>query len=114
MIYCRDEDRWLLGETIDKLNRWVHYFEQLLNEEVETEKQTSNYQQESGIPAEILKHGGVELCKSLHNLVLKIWKEENMPEQWSRAVICSIFKKGNKTLCENYRGIPLFEVTYKS
>lgn len=27
-----------------------------------------------------------------------------MPEPWNNAVICSIFKKSYKTLCNNYRG----------
>ncbi|XP_063914263.1 uncharacterized protein LOC135130772 [Zophobas morio] len=36
-----------------------------------------------------------------------------MPEQWSEAVLCPIFKKGDITKCENYRGIALLDVTYK-
>ncbi|RYA71702.1 hypothetical protein DD592_26400 [Enterobacter cloacae complex sp. 2DZ2F20B] len=36
-----------------------------------------------------------------------------MPEQWSEAVLCPVFKKGDITKCENYRGIALLDVTYK-
>lgn len=30
IIYCRDEERQLLWETKDKLDRWARYFKQLL------------------------------------------------------------------------------------
>jgi sorting nexin-29 len=36
-----------------------------------------------------------------------------MPEEWSIAVLCPIHKKGNKSDCENYRGIALLGVMYK-
>jgi hypothetical protein len=36
-----------------------------------------------------------------------------MPQQWRNAIICLIQKKGDRTNCENYRGISLLDVTYK-
>ena len=32
---------------------------------------------------------------------------EAMPEDWKRGVICLLFKKGDNTVCDNYRGIAL-------
>src|SRR5664279_4199047 len=34
-------------------------------------------------------------------------KKKKIPEDWSRAVVVPIFKKKDKTVCDNYRGISL-------
>ena len=36
-----------------------------------------------------------------------------MPEEWKEAIIVPIYKKGDKTDCNNYRGISQFPTTYK-
>jgi hypothetical protein len=36
-----------------------------------------------------------------------------IPDEWTREVICPIFKKANKWDCNNYRGISLLNVAYK-
>ena len=34
-----------------------------------------------GIPAEVYKHGGRALVRHLHRLFLKIWKNEEVPQE---------------------------------
>lgn len=66
-----------------------------------------------GIPGEVLKEGGPYLLNHIHALLLKIWEEEKIPAQLRDALIVSIFKKGDKADCRNYRGISLLSTTGK-
>jgi len=43
----------------------------------------------------------------------KIWKDEHLPTTWNEAVIIPLHKKGDKTKCENYRGIFFLNSAYK-
>ena len=66
-----------------------------------------------GIPAEVYKHGGTTLVHHLHRLFLKIWDNEEIPQELKDAAIVTIFKKGSRTECGNYRGISLLSVAGK-
>ena len=65
------------------------------------------------IPAELFKFGGDSLADHLHQIIDKIWTEETWIEQWNNSWINPIHKKGEKTLCSNYRGISILNVAYK-
>ena len=49
----------------------------------------------------------------IHKLITSIWKKEKPPEEWKELIIVPIHKKGDKTDCNNYRGISLEPTTYK-
>ena len=66
-----------------------------------------------GIPAEVYKHGGTTLMHHLHRLFLKIWDNEEVPQELKDASIVTIVKKGSRTECGNYRGIYLLSVAGK-
>jgi hypothetical protein len=61
------------------------------------------------IPAELIQTGGIALHSEIHKLINCIWNKEEFPEQWKE----SIYKKGDKTDCSNYRGISLLSTSYK-
>jgi hypothetical protein len=65
------------------------------------------------IPAELIKAGGETLCSEIHRLICSIWNKEELPQQWKESTGIPIHKKGDKTDCNNYRGISLLSTAYK-
>jgi hypothetical protein len=57
------------------------------------------------IPAELIQAEGNTLRSEIHKLINCILNKEELPEQWMESIILSIYKKGDKTDCRNYRGI---------
>ena len=58
----------------------------------------------------VFKEASKALVSKLTELFSLIWNSEDVPEDWGQSIIVPIFKKGNKDLCENYRGISLTPV----
>jgi hypothetical protein len=62
---------------------------------------------------EFIKNGGLILKQKLHRLIVKVWKQEKIPSEWSEGILCPVYKKGDIKQCNNYRGISLLNITYK-
>ena len=60
------------------------------------------------IPAELIKAGGSIIRCAIHKLIIAIWNNKELPGEWKESIIVPIHKKGDKTDCNNYRGISLF------
>ncbi len=69
--------------------------------------------EEAGIPAEIYKTCLDSPGLWLHLVISKVWSGETAPSKWSRAVHLPLFKKGDKRIYFNYRGIGLTSVVLK-
>jgi len=65
------------------------------------------------ICAELMKCGGDKLRQLIYELIEDVWRQEVMPKEWTMTIICPIHKEGDKTNCQNYRGISLLSVIYK-
>jgi len=65
------------------------------------------------IPAELIKARGRTIYLEIHKLIISIWKKEKLHEEWKESIIVPIHKKGDKSDCNNYRGISLLPTTYK-
>lgn len=49
----------------------------------------------------------------VQRLITKIQRKERMPREWSRPIVCPIYKKSEPTECKNYSGISLVNTAYK-
>jgi hypothetical protein len=65
------------------------------------------------IPTELIKTGGETLYSEIHRLICSIWNKEELPQQWKESIILPIYKKGDKTDCNNYRGISILSAAYE-
>ncbi|KAK2188888.1 hypothetical protein NP493_120g00036 [Ridgeia piscesae] len=66
-----------------------------------------------GIPAEVWKHGGDNLFSRLRQLLTNAWEVGSVPQAWKDASIVTIYKKGDRTDCGNYRGLSLLSIAGK-
>ena len=39
------------------------------------------------IPTECIKKGGIILFEAIHQLIITIWREENIPDDWKESII---------------------------
>jgi sorting nexin-29 len=139
-LVCKDKDGNTLSKQI--LEKWQKYFKELLNPEIERinsrethENSINNLEQDEptyeeinkiiknlksnkavgpdDILPEIIKNGSFPLKQKIYQIIVKIWKQEKIPSEWSEGILCPIYKKGDRKQCNNYRGISLRNITYK-
>ena len=58
-----------------------------------------------GIPVEVFQILKEDAVKVLHSICQQIWKTQQWTQDWKRSVFILISKKGNATVCSNYRTI---------
>jgi hypothetical protein len=56
---------------------------------------------------------GEKLLSAIHKLINSIWNKEELLDQWKESITVPIHIKGDKTDCNNYRGISLLSTSYK-
>ncbi|KAK2167820.1 hypothetical protein NP493_1256g00007 [Ridgeia piscesae] len=138
----KDKNGNVLTSDEDQLKRWREHFEELLNrpppqnppdippaEEVlqincerpskaEIEKAIHHMKRgkASGpdkIPAEAIKADIETSTEILHDLLWKIWEQEEIPTEWKEGYLVKLPKKGDMQDCKNYREIMLLSVPGK-
>ncbi|XP_023245816.1 uncharacterized protein LOC111643025 [Copidosoma floridanum] len=68
---------------------------------------------EDKLENEVWKYMPGEVDAALWELLKKVWKKGELPDQWRQGTICLIHKKGDKDKLENYRGVTLTCTAYK-
>ena len=139
-IMVKDVKGELVADPNSIMARWRNYFSQLLNVHEDNDRQAEIHTVEplvpepsafevelaigklknhkspgiEQIPAELIKAGGRTICCAIHKLIISIWNKEELPEEWKESIVVPIYKKGDKTDCNNYRGISLLPTMYKT
>uniref|UniRef100_A0A8D2IQ65 Uncharacterized protein n=1 Tax=Varanus komodoensis TaxID=61221 RepID=A0A8D2IQ65_VARKO len=131
MGMIKDQNGRVLTEA-EEIKRWQDYTEELYKKElnvpdnhdgVVTDLESdilecevkwalgslSNNKASGGdsIPAELFKILKDDAVEVLHSICQQIWKTQQWPQDWKRAVYIPIPKKGNAKECSNYRTIAL-------
>jgi hypothetical protein len=65
------------------------------------------------IRAELIQAGSKILLSVIHKLINSVWNKEELPDQWKESIIVPVHKMGDKTDCNNYRGMSLLSTSYK-
>jgi hypothetical protein len=68
---------------------------------------------EDGISVKLLKQGRIFLWRRIYQIIVSVWEKDEIPADWQMAIICPVYKRGDKLNCSNYRGISLLNVMYK-
>ena len=68
-----------------------------------------------GVSAEMLKAGGNVITKTPTEIFREIWEQEEIPVdwKWKTELFVKLTKKGNLSLCKNWRGITRLSITSK-
>jgi len=135
----KDERDDLVADSHSIMARWRNYFSQILNVhgvsnvrqaeihtaepvvpepsalEVELAIEKLKSHKSPGIdqiPVEMIKAGGSTIRCAIHKLIIAILVKEELTGERKESIIVTIHKMGDKTDCNNYRGISLLPTTY--
>ena len=63
--------------------------------------------------AELLKNGGKAVIDWLWELLQTVWRTRQVISEWKSSTLLPLHKKNDRKVCNNYRGISLFNVPGK-
>jgi hypothetical protein len=130
---AKDQNGELLADSHNILNGRKNFFSQLLNVHVSDVRQIEVHMAEplvpgpsrleveiaianlkkynlpgsDEIPAELIQAVGKILLSAIHKLINSVWNKENCLSSGRSLLFLSVHKNGDKTDCNNYRGISL-------
>ena len=138
----KDKDGNVLMKEEELLKRWAEHYTEILNRpdpeveaviedmgfniemnrgritqaEIETAIRQTKGNRAPGkdrVSADMLKADPAASARALKDLFNKVWEEEKVPEAWQKGIIVKLPKKGDLSVCGNWRGINLLSVPGK-
>ena len=131
----RNKEGDILAKADEQLARWKEHFEEVLNRpppihqpvlqpgeelpiktenisraEIRAAIKSLKIGKVTGIdnmPSEAIHAGGEVSVEALYKLLNKIWREEQIPDEWKKGLLVKLPKKGDTTHCQNWRGVTL-------
>jgi hypothetical protein len=126
LIMCKDAEDNVISQSDRIVARWKEYFCEMFKISETTDLQniiredTNNPSQipipscneicfiinklkpnkaagSDNVSPELLEHGGKTLRQKLLKLILIIWNNEELPQQWNEGIICPVYKKRRQT-----------------
>ena len=143
MDVVKDKDGHLLTTDCDIIQRWKEHFSEVLNrpqpvmhadvvmdgvqvleinvdvlqkEEIVKVLKTLRNNKATGtdnIAGELLKADLDTTASEMEKLFRVVWESEDVPEEWKQGLIVKLPKKGDLTICGNWRGLTLMSVPAK-
>ena len=65
------------------------------------------------IHLQLFKMGPERLTVEMHQLIVKVWEQEKLPEEWKMGVVHPVYKKGDRLDCSNFQAITVLNAAYK-
>ena len=67
------------------------------------------------LPSEAIKALDNISINNFHNLLNMIWEEEQVPDYWTKGILVKLHvpKKGDRSICGNWRGVMLLSIPSK-
>ena len=97
-----EENDFRIGEKDEQNTITIEEFEKAISR-----MKNGKSPEDEGLPVEVLKAGGATAANKLLKIFNAAYKAELVPSDWQKGVISPILKKGEKTVCNNHRGITL-------
>ena len=138
----KDKNNKVLDKEEDIKQRWKDYYSELYNSprqndrtilteippninsdkeadiSIEVEKDLDSMKNgkaagPDGIPAELLKYGGKPMIEVMHKVIQWVGETDEIPEEWGKAAVINLYKKGDPLKGVNYRGLSLLVTARK-
>jgi hypothetical protein len=86
-----EEERNLITEEDESRTPTIEEVKQVINK-----LKNNRAPGPDSINAELLKERNTALIEKIHIIMERVWKMEEIPQEWEEGIICPIFNKGDQ------------------
>ena len=136
-VPVKDLDGNVITGIVEQMQRWKNHFESVLNRDapsihVNIPENDINLDVDTNPPSldevknairhlksrkapgtDCINAEMLKAANALTKIFKEIWETDVVPDVWKTALIAKLPKKGDRSLCNNWRGIALLSITSK-